>query len=478
MLNASCVLGLLLVSAPGGPGTRVVLAPIRYELSFEIDYPAEQLRAATSLVVENRSGQPVREASLLLYRLFRVRSVRDDIDASLPFTQTVVAFEDDGKLQVNQVLVALPKPLPPGGQTTLRIGYDGYLLGYAETGMLYVKDRIDPEFTILREDAYVYPIPGYPSHTSMRQHVIGWSFTYSARVTVPRDLIVANGGRLDGTSSEGDRVTFQYTSVKPSWRMDFAIAKYGNLSSDAARVFYLPGDKEGATGVAQAAEKSLTLFTRWFGPRPGGSALTFIEIPDGWGSQTDVTTIIQTAAAFRDVKQHREVYHKISHLWNVTDTDQPAPRWNEGLATFLEFLVDQEITGEERVDPRATRVLEWLRAQLPGHPQWRKVPLLDYGREDLTDLSYSVGAMFFDLLYRLTGRETFNQIIRDYDTRFATGGTTRDLLDVIRKDAGMDLSRLLSDWITTTGWADRVERGASVHDLETYYRGGVPTRRP
>src|SRR5512146_3045033 len=340
MINAVCALGLLLAGAPTHADTRVVLAPTRYELNFGIDYTADRLHASAEMSVENRTRRPARQASFLLYRLLHVRSARNGRGAPLAFTQSVVPFEDDGKLQVNQVVVTLPAALPPGAHTTVRLDYDGYLLGYAETGSRYIQDRIDKAFTILREDSYAYPMPGYPSHALMRQHVTGWEFTYSASITVPKDLTVVNGGRLEGTDPNGDQVTFRYSSLKPSWRMDFAIAKYASVSSEAVRVFYLPGDQDGAAGVTQAAETSLELYTGWFGPLPRSSVLTFIEIPDGWGSQADVTTIIQTAAAFRDVKQHREVYHEISHLWNVNDIDQAPPRWNEGLASFLEFLVD------------------------------------------------------------------------------------------------------------------------------------------
>jgi aminopeptidase N len=465
-------LGLLLTLATGEAGAQVVLSPTRYELGFELDYAAEVLRGTARIVVENPSTEPVRNASLLLYRLLRVRTVRNDQGRDLGFSQAVVAFEDFGKLQVNQILVTLAEPLAPGTQTAIQIQYEGHLLGYPETGMRYVQDRIDPEFTILRDDSYCYPQPGYPS-LAVNRSAPEWNFTYSARVTVPKGLTVANGGRQEGTDALGDTVTFRFSSLKPSWRMDFAIARYSELSSGKIRVYHLPGDGLGAAGVAQAAEKALNLFSRWFGPLREAAAITFIEIPDGWGSQADVTTVIQSAAAFRDPKQHREVYHEISHLWNVSPTDRPSPRWNEGLASFLEYLVTQEVTGELVVDPRATQLVDWLRGALPGHPEWRKVPLVDYGRAGLTDLSYSVGAVFFDLLYRLVGRETFNKIIGEYFTDFgARGGSTKDLVEVMRKTARKDLSQLVTDWLYTTAWADRIEHSTGIQDLAAYYRRG------
>ena len=473
MTLKAVVASALLALASHAVHAQVVLSPTRYDIGLEVDYDAERLRGTARITVQNPSTAPVRDASLLLYRLLRVTTVRDGQGKDLAFTQNVVAFEDFGQLQVNQLLVTLPQPLAPGAQATLEIRYQGYLLGYAETGMAYVKDRVDSAFTILRDDAYAYPRPGYPSVRVLRS-APEWAFTYAARVTVPVGFTVANGGRLEGADTLGKAVTFRYSSLKPSWRMDFAIGKYGYLTSGPIRVHYLPGDETGAAGVARAAAQSLELFARWFGPLRESTALTFVEIPDGWGSQADVTTIIQSAAAFRDPKRHREVYHEISHLWNVAPTDRPSPRLNEGQASYLEYLVTQEVTGEPVVDARANQLVDWLRRSLPTHPAWRTVPLIEYGRAGQTDLSYSVGALYFDLLYRLAGRDAFNRIIGRYASDFGPrGGSTKDFVGLVERTAGTGLSRLNQDWILTTAWTDRVERSASIRDLEAWYRGAT-----
>ena len=462
-------LGLLLALSGNVIGAQVVLSPTRYVLGLEMDYDAGVLRGSARITIQNPAAESVREASLLLYRLMRVTAVRDERGKELAFTQTVVAFEDFSKQQVNRILVTLPEPLMPGTRTTIEIRYEGHLLGYAETGMRYIQDRIDTGFTILRDDSYAYPRPGYPS-SAVNRSAPEAAFSYSARITVPMGLTVANGGRLEGTDTLGKAVTFRYSSLKPSWRIDFAIAKYTKLAAGPIRVFHLPGDEAGADGVAQAAEQALGLYTRWFGPLRESTALTFIEIPDGWGSQADVTTIIQSAAAFKDPQRHREVYHEISHLWNVPPTDRPSPRWNEGQASFLEYLVTQEVTGKPIVDARANQLLDWLRGSLPARAAWREVPLADYGRAGLTDLSYSVGAVYFDLLYRLAGPEAFNKIIGSFAAEFGVrGGSTKDFVDVVRKTARPDLSRLNDDWIFTTAWANRVEHSTSIQELEAYY---------
>lgn len=404
MVGSPPAIGLLLVLATTGANAQVVLAPTHYQLECQLDFDAEIVRGTSRIDLRNPSSDSVREASLLLYRLMRVKTVRDGRGRALPFRQAVVAFDDFQKLQVNHVMVDLSAPLAPGARTTIEVHFDGHLLGYTETGMLYVKDRIDRTFTILRPDAYAYPQPGYPS-SAVNRSAPAWSFSYLARITVPRGLSVANGGRLDGSEPRGSATTFQFSSLRPSWRMDFAIAPYSALTAGPVRVFHLPGDEVGAAGVARAAEQALNVYARWFGPRRESVPVTIIEIPDGWGSQADVTTIIQSAAAFKDPERYREVYHELSHLWDVPSSDRPSPRLNEGLASFLEYLVTQELSGTPVVDRRANQLIAWLRTSVQDHQDWRTVPLVDYGRARLTDLSYSVGALYFDLVYRLVGPE-------------------------------------------------------------------------
>lgn len=464
------VIGLLVAFATTGADAQVVLVPTHYQLECDLDFGTEVLRGASRIDLRNPSSESVREASFLLYRLLRVTAVRDGHGQALPFRQATVAFDDFPKLQVNHVTVDLSTPLAPGARATIAVQFDGHLLGYAETGMLYVKDRIDRAFTILRPDAYAYPQPGYPS-LAINRSAPEWSFSYVARITVPDGLSVANGGRLESREPRGNTTTYQFSSLKPSWRMDFAIAPYSALTSGPVRVLHLPGDEVGAAGVARAAGQALDLYARWFGPRRESVPITIIEIPDGWGSQADVTTIIQSAAAFKDPERHREVYHELSHLWDVPSIERPSPRWNEGLASFLEHLVTQELSGTPIVDARANQLIAWLRTSVDEHPDWRTVPLADYGRARLTDLSYSVGALYFDLVYRLAGPEAFRRIVGGFSTRFgAQGASLRDLVEWERTNSPVDLSELNQDWIFGTAWIDRVRRWTSITDIEAYYR--------
>jgi aminopeptidase N len=443
---------------------------VRYEMALRIDYQQEKLGGQVRLTLENHSAQPVTRVPFLLYRLMEIGSISDGDRTNLEFEQKVVGFQDWPQLQVNFVEVTLARPLKPGEQRTLEIQYSGYLLGYAETGMRYVQDRIDPDFTIIRPDAFSYPEMGVPCIGAMRRMGLS-TFDYLVSVTVPDSLRVVNGGELVDVKQDGGSVTFTYRNTRPAWRMDFAVANYGMLAAGANRVFFLPGDSAGAVQVLEALKDALTLFEEWFGPLARPQGLSVIEIPDGWGSQKDETTIIQAAAAFRDPGRAREVYHEVSHFWNVPSLDRPSPRWNEGLASFLEYQALGKIEGRLVVEDRFASVRNWLVDAVERRPELSNTALIGYGHQQLTDYSYSVGMLFFALLHELVGQEAFNRIIGGFYREYqAVGATTDQFADYVRAVATPGQGKLIEDWLYTTGWTAVIRDHGTLSGVAALYR--------
>lgn len=453
-------------------GRSLQLEATSYDLDIEVDYQSLQVRGTGRITVGNVSETPADHVPLLLYRLMRADRVADSTGNPLRYSQRVLAFEDWDILQANYVEVELDAPVAPGGEQTLLVDWTGYLFGYPEA-MLYVQENIDREFTILRPDASAYPKIGYPSDSVNDLAGLG-EFDYTIRVTVPDELVVANGGELVRVTRNDGKVLYEYSNIKPAWRIDIAIAPYEILERAGLKVFYFPGDESGAARVASAFGRATATFTGWFGALPDSRGFTVIEIPSGFGSQADVTSILQEAEAFRDPARMYELYHEASHLWNVDPTDPPSPRWNEGLAVFLQWLLVDLYAADEspsELEREARQVSVGLTQIFSEEPHSAQIAPIDYGREGVTWLSYRVGMLMFGVLYELVGPEDFHRTIGGFfQDHHRTGASTDQFVAYAKQVADLDLGPFFQDWMYSTGYVRFLESGASLREIAESYR--------
>src|SRR5438270_10005208 len=150
-----------------GPILLAAFVQTALTLDVSVDYEKRALAGRASITVENRGDAAASQLSLLLGRLMRASAVSSG-GRPLRFEQEVVVFEDEPFLQMRQLRIDLPAPLAAGQRATVDIEYAGPLVGYVETGMLYVKDHVDPDFTILRREAGAFPVVGVPSRKANR----------------------------------------------------------------------------------------------------------------------------------------------------------------------------------------------------------------------------------------------------------------------------------------------------------------------
>jgi len=442
------------------------VAMTRIELTLDLDYDQGSLAGTASYELANLSAAPLTEVPFNLGRLMTVRSARGPSGEALTFRQDVAVFEDSPKRQVNHVVVTLSRPLAPGETVRLELGYGGYLVGYTETGSIYIKDRVAADFSILREDAFAWPSLGTLNQRANRVAPRP-DFTYTALITVPDAQTVASGGRLVERTTQEGRTTFTYESVAPVPFLNLPIAPYALLSDQGVRVYFFPEDSAGAHRVLRSATGGLELLARWFGPLGTTPDLAVMEIPEVWGSQASLTAgIIQTADAFRDPSRMTALYHELSHLWNAPDTDQPSARWNEGLATFLSERMAGELDGRNRLAENVARTTSRLLSSAEDNPVLAEVPFLRYGEAGASDLSYRVGFLMFYALFETLGADRFDAALGGYyQSHRERGGTFPELLDRIQSESPRDLSGFFDTWVHTTGWLDELRADTPVERI-------------
>lgn len=471
----------LALSSPvsaAGAATRAASTPVsdsltlvvrHLDLDLFVLYDDGTLEGVAELTVENVGGVDVDVIPAQIGRLMtahRVRSGPRDLDV----VQDVVIYEDWPQRQVNQLYVRLPSPLGPGERRTLTIEYSGPLVGATETGMLYVRDRVEREFTILRSESFAFPQLALPSLMANRSAPRA-DFTYTARFTVPADLTVATGGPPTDRTVVGDQATWTFETREPVPFLNVAVAPYQTTAQAGLRVFHFPRDSAGAKLALERMVQAIEMYTRWFGPLAREPRLHVIEIPEGWGSQASLTGgIIQTADAFRDRGQLRQLYHELAHLWHPADLERPAPRWNEGLATFLAGRAAAELGDGESLEERMPAAAERQLRRTGQSPELASTPMVEYGRANATGLSYGTGELMFYALYEVLGADAFDRALGEWFDRYrGSGSTTRQFVELTQARTDIDLEALFEDWLFTPRWRERLESGESLAEMIAGY---------
>lgn len=443
------------------------IVPNHYNLSLSFNFEEETLQGTCELKVTNQSNQTTEEVSFLLYRLMKVYEIHNKEGAALPYTQQVTEFDDFGQLQVNQIKV--PLHIQPGESTTFKITYGGYLLGYEETGMHYIKDRISPEFTLIRFDTYAYPYPCLPnsevliSSTSRR-------FTYTLHIETPNNLIAANGGELIERQDKGEVSIYQYSSKLPGWRIDIGIAPYEEIELSGLKLFYF-SNTDAANQLSQRGEECIKMYSKWWGDLKSDFGITIIETAEGSGGQTDKTTILLPSESFNNSKSYNYLYHELSHLWNVPIQEKEglAPRWEEGLATFCQFLAAEKMGLEEAgyTQKQMNRYINRFHKILSNQEELNTTPLVEYGNKDLTQYSYIQPAIMFSVLYYWQGEELFNQVIGGFYQKYAeSSASTSDFinyfLEIAQKKA---LKHFFDEWVYTTNYIKDITSDNTIKEI-------------
>ncbi|WP_422104191.1 hypothetical protein [Winogradskyella sp.] len=445
--------------------SETVLEPTFYELSYHIDVKKELLSGSATITIKNNSEKSITEIPFLLYKLFEVTGVELS-DVSIDYKQEVKPFDDWNKFRANAITIKLPNALDQKQSISIRVYYKGTLKGYEEAGLHYLKDNINPSFIILRPDCLTYPIIGAPNISSLR-HINTQKFNYRVSIDVPKELHVVCGGKLVKQNTENESKLFLYESHEPDWRIDITIAKYKIYTSKGVTTYAFDEDLEKAKLVHKAMEDCMDLLTSWWGDVVIKDNFKLIQIPEGYGSQAGLNYILQTSAAFDDKRQLKEVYHEISHLWDVKNIEKFPSRWNEGLAMYSQFKV-AEVLDKDIVEEDINKIL----VSLYDDTIVKEVAFKDYGYKNVTVYSYKVGLLFFWGLNELLGNDEFNALMKAFRVQYSnTGATAEDFIAYVKKNTlKSNIGQFIQDWYYTTDCCLNLNQYKTITDIVNKYK--------
>ncbi|MEZ4972646.1 MAG: hypothetical protein R2820_05020 [Cyclobacteriaceae bacterium] len=442
------------------------------DMSIPLDHQGLEYHQNTLTAIARIEISPVQETSsvsLLLHRLLNVTKAYDEKGNPYKIKQSLVRIEGWETFQLNHITLTFPKQATVGDTVTFVLEYQGHVSGYQETGMLYVQESLDPKFTIIRPESFSYPQLMEPSEESMSKR---WrsddKFTQQVQLTLPSTHCAATGYALKAKTSVGTQVKWHYESPAPAAAIVIPIAAYHVIEKGSYSVYYFEDDEDGAQRIAVGIGEVFDLYTRWMGPLLKQPKFVLAEIPDMYGSQVVMPTIIQTAPSFRSPESMGELYHEIAHFWNARDTDLKSPRWNEGQSMFLQYLAYDELNERGTFVPSLTKRLERMKNYFKSHTE--QISISEYGKKGVTSsLSYGIGPLFFYVLCEVMGKERLLAAMGEFYRQFEKSGAGIDDLPkfLIKKDK--KVKSVIDDWYYGTRYIELVSKAESLSEIVLPY---------
>lgn len=289
--------------------------------------------------------------------------------------------------------------------------------------------------------------------------------SYSATISAPSDQRVVTVGKLEETSTDGDRTTYRFASPVPT-TFQFAIALSDYEVSTAENgdiiyeVYYHDGHEKNVAQLLEYAQKSIALFEDIFGPYPY-DYYRIAEIPDYVGAATaypGVVFIREQVGFHLDTTDSSRVNtlqllaaHETAHQWFAHQV-QPAeiagyPVLTETVAQYAELVFLDIYSDASSMRSHLASEHDFYmgrRSYLLQEP-----PLYRSGGPGQTHIYYQKGSLAMFALADRLGFDNINRALKDIITNHRAPGPRPTSLDLVESLTAVGDS---TDLTTITDW--------------------------
>jgi aminopeptidase N len=260
-------------------------------------------------------------------------------------------------------------------------------------------------------------------------------FTYTAHVLAPKDAMVVMSAAIEpGADNSGDKRDGDY-----SFKMPQPIPSYLLAIGAGDLVFKPIGKRTGVWAEPSAVDRAANEFSdtekmvetaeKLYGPYRWGR-YDMLLLPPSFpygGMENPRMTFLTPTAIVGDKSLVSLIAHELAHSWsgNLVTFSTAKDAWlNEGVTTYVEGRIDEELYGKERADmerviARNELKQEFTDANKPLQVLAGKPGVLKDPDENLGSTVYAKGAWFMQFLEQRFGRADFDAFLRGYFDHFA-----------------------------------------------------------
>src|SRR5262245_13252652 len=364
-----------------------------------------------------------------------------------------------------------------GRPLTGKLGRDGpVVITYKTRPMAAALQWLAPEQTAGKRQPYLFS-QGQAILTRTwipTQDSPGIRQTYSAKITVPAPLrAVMSAERVADppAAASGERTfEFRMTNPVPPYLIALAIGDIADKAIGSRTAVYTePSALDRAASEFVDLERMVEAAEQLAGPYRWGR-YDLLVLPPSFpfgGMENPRLTFATPTIIAGDRSLVSLVAHELAHSWsgNLVTNATWSDFWlNEGITTYVEARIMEEVYGKERADMLRVlgrRDLDAEIARLGGPASRETILHIDLAGRDpddgATSIPYEKGSLFLQTIEVAVGRERFDPFLRSYFDRHAFQSITSAMfLDDVRRhlvagDAALEQRLLLDDWVYKPG---------------------------
>lgn len=373
LVRSICFLGVLYASAMSCFSLdREAFTFTNYDLDVRIEPEQQRLGVRGRITLRNDSATPQKIAVLQISSTLDWRSIRAG-DQAVQFVTQTYTSDIDHTGALSEAIVTLPQAAVPKGTVELEIAYEGVILleatrltriGTPEAAAKSSDwDEITTKFTAVRGAGNVawYPIATEVADLSEGESLSEVLSRWKARETdskmeihfdtpivaedVTPPITLCGGIELHAVTRDGSpKSSRSQCSYQPLGLSvpAFVVANYGVVDRPAITVYNLPEHAVAAEAYAEAAEKTATLITEWFGPSRRKAETADLADPDA--APFESGSLLLTPLTVADAKLAGLVAaHQLTHASFYSSR----PWIDEGLAHFAQALYLEQQRGRQ-----------------------------------------------------------------------------------------------------------------------------------
>ncbi len=296
-------------------------------------------------------------------------------------------------------------------------------------------------------------------------------FTYSAKVTAPKDVMVLMSADNDPNATRDGEYEFKMPQPIPSYLMAIAA---GDLVfkpvSGRSGVWAEPAMVDKAVKEFEDTEKMITTTEQLYGPYRW-DRYDMLVLPPSFpygGMENPRLTFATPTVIVGDKSLVSLIAHELAHSWSgnlVTfATDRDA--WlNEGFTTYVQGRITEAMYGQDMADMEHVIDRDELKKEYATLDPKLQVMALKPGELADPDGSssatvYTKGAWMLQWLEQAYGRDVFDPFLKGYFDHFAFQSiTTQQFLDYIKanlvdKHPGKATMAQIEQWVYQPGVPD------------------------